>query len=55
MTTKVTVLVGSLRADSVNRKFAETLAGLAPEGVELTIAENLEQIPFLSTGRRSGR
>lgn len=46
MTTNVTVLVGSLRADSVNRKFAETLAGLAPEGVELTIAENLEQIPF---------
>lgn len=46
MTTNVTVLVGSLRADSVNRKFAETLAELAPEGVELTIAENLEQIPF---------
>ena len=46
MTTQVTVLVGSLRADSVNRKFAETLAALAPEGVDLTIAENLEQIPF---------
>jgi NAD(P)H-dependent FMN reductase len=46
MTTNVTVLVGSLRADSVNRKFAETLAALAPEGVDLTIAENLEQIPF---------
>lgn len=46
MTTNVTVLVGSLRADSVNRKFAEALASLAPEGVELTIAENLEQIPF---------
>jgi len=46
MTTNVTVLVGSLRADSVNRKFAETLVDLAPEGVELTIAENLEQIPF---------
>lgn len=46
MTTKVTVLVGSLRADSVNRKFAETLVAQAPEGVELTIAEHLEQIPF---------
>ena len=46
MTTNVTVLVGSLRADSVNRKFAETLAALAPEGVNLTIAENLDQIPF---------
>lgn len=46
MSTTVTVLVGSLRADSVNRKLAETLAGLAPEGVELRIAENLDQIPF---------
>jgi len=46
MTTKVTVLVGSLRAESVNRKFAEALSDLAPEGVELTIAENLELIPF---------
>ena len=46
MTTTVTVLVGSLRADSVNRKLAETLADLAPEGVELRIAENLDQIPF---------
>jgi len=46
MSTTVTVLVGSLRADSANRKLAETLAGLAPEGVELRIAENLDQIPF---------
>jgi NAD(P)H-dependent FMN reductase len=46
MTTTVTVLVGSLRADSVNRKLAETLPNLAPEGVELRIAENLDQIPF---------
>ncbi len=46
MTTTVTVLVGSLRADSVNRKLAETLSDLAPEGVELRIAENLDQLPF---------
>ena len=46
MSTTVTVLVGSLRADSANRKLAETLASLAPEGVELRIAENLDQIPF---------
>jgi NAD(P)H-dependent FMN reductase len=46
MTTTVTVLVGSLRADSANRKLAETLPSLAPEGVELRIAENLDQIPF---------
>jgi NAD(P)H-dependent FMN reductase len=44
--TTVTVLVGSLRADSVNRKLAETLANLAPEGVTLQIADNLDQIPF---------
>ena len=46
MTTTVIVLVGSLRADSVNRQLAETLADLAPEGVEFRIAENLDQVPF---------
>jgi NAD(P)H-dependent FMN reductase len=46
MSTTVTVLVGSLRADSANRKLAETLRDLAPDGVELRIAENLDQIPF---------
>jgi NAD(P)H-dependent FMN reductase len=46
MSTTVTVLVGSLRTDSVNRKLAETLTELAPEGVNLQIAENLDQIPF---------
>lgn len=46
MTTTVTVLVGSLREDSANRKLTETLADLAPEGVELRIAENLDQLPF---------
>ena len=46
MSTTVTVLVGSLRADSANRKLAETLRNLAPEGVELRIAENLDQLPF---------
>ena len=46
MSTTVTVLVGSLRADSMNRQFAERLAEIAPEDVEITIADNLEQIPF---------
>jgi len=46
MSTTVTVLVGSLRADSANRKLAEALPRLAPEGVELRIAENLDQLPF---------
>lgn len=44
--TTVTVLVGSLRADSVNRQLAETLASVAPEGTQFTIAANLDQIPF---------
>ena len=46
MTTAVTVLVGSLRADSVNRQFAERLKDVAPDDVEITFAENLDQIPF---------
>jgi NAD(P)H-dependent FMN reductase len=44
--TRVIVLVGSLRADSVNRKIAETLRDQAPDGVTVEIAENLEQLPF---------
>jgi NAD(P)H-dependent FMN reductase len=45
-TTRVAVLVGSLRADSTNRKVAELLRDRAPEGVELVLAENLGEIPF---------
>ncbi|WP_278259189.1 hypothetical protein [Nocardioides convexus] len=33
-TTRVAVLVGSLRADSLNRKLAEILRDEAPAGVE---------------------
>jgi NAD(P)H-dependent FMN reductase len=44
--TRVLVLVGSLRADSLNRKIAETLQGLAPEGVTVEIAEGLAELPF---------
>jgi NAD(P)H-dependent FMN reductase len=46
VTTAVTVLVGSLRADSVNRQLAERLATLAPDDVEIRIVDNLDQIPF---------
>ncbi|KRB77196.1 FMN reductase [Nocardioides sp. Root190] len=45
-TTRVAVLVGSLRADSLNRKLAEILKAEAPEGVELDIIAGLDQIPF---------
>ena len=44
--TRVLVLVGSLRADSLNRKIAETLRDQAPAGVTVEIAENLEALPF---------
>ena len=44
--TRVLVLVGSLRADSLNRKIAETLQGQAPEGVTVEIAEGLAELPF---------
>ncbi|MBM0124790.1 NAD(P)H-dependent oxidoreductase [Pimelobacter simplex] len=44
--TRVAVLVGSLRADSLNRKLAEILRDEAPAGVTLDIIEGLEQVPF---------
>jgi NAD(P)H-dependent FMN reductase len=44
--TRVAVLVGSLRTDSVNRRIAEALRDRAPEGVELDIVEGLGALPF---------
>ena len=44
--TRVLVLVGSLRADSVNRRIAEKLRDEAPAGVTLEIAEGLGELPF---------
>jgi NAD(P)H-dependent FMN reductase len=44
--THVAVLVGSLRADSLNRKVAEKLRDDAPADVTLEIIEGLEQLPF---------
>ena len=38
-TRTVAVIVGSLRKESLNRKAALALAGLAPEGLELSIVE----------------
>ena len=45
-TTRIAVLVGSLRADSLNRRLAEILKTEAPEGVELDIIDGLGRIPF---------
>lgn len=44
--TRIAVLVGSLRADSVNRKLAELLRDQAPEGVVLDIVDGLGEVPF---------
>ncbi|WP_122817044.1 NADPH-dependent FMN reductase [Nocardioides pantholopis] len=44
--TSVAVLLGSLRADSVNRRIAERLAAEAPEGVSVEILDGLDQLPF---------
>ncbi len=43
---RVAVLVGSLRADSLNRRIAETLRTQSPAGVTVEIAEDLGEIPF---------
>ena len=44
--TRLVVLVGSLRADSLNRRLAEQLRDRAPGHVEVEIVEGLADIPF---------
>ncbi|WP_125569485.1 NADPH-dependent FMN reductase [Nocardioides baekrokdamisoli] len=44
--TRVLALVGSLRADSHNRKIVEAIQAQAPAGVTVEIAEGLHEIPF---------
>lgn len=44
--THVAVLVGSLRADSINRQVAESLQAQAPAGVVIDIVEGLDDVPF---------
>ena len=44
--TRVVVLLGSLRADSYNRRIAERLCDEAPAGVTIEIAEHLGDLPF---------
>lgn len=44
--TNILVLVGSLRAASVNRQLAEVAAENAPEGVTLRIFDGLGEVPF---------
>ena len=53
-TIHVAVLLGSLRADSVNRRLAESLREHAPAGVEIEILDGLDQIPFYNEDLDSG-
>ena len=43
---KVLVLLGSLRAASINRQLAELALESAPDGVAVTIYEGLGELPF---------
>jgi len=42
----VAVLLGSLRADSINRGMARALSAVAPDGVRVTIVDGLADVPF---------
>ncbi len=44
--TRVLILVGSLRADSHNRRIAEAIRDHAPTGVTIDIADGLGELPF---------
>ncbi|WP_405491193.1 NAD(P)H-dependent oxidoreductase [Nocardia sp. NBC_00511] len=44
--TRILVLVGSLRAASINRRLAEAAVQTAADGVELSIYDGLGDIPF---------
>lgn len=46
MAIKVLVLVGSLRAASINRQIAELAGAVAPDDVAVTIFEGLGELPF---------
>lgn len=44
--TRVLLLVGSLRADSLNLRLAEAVRAQAPAGVSVEIAAGLAEVPF---------
>jgi NAD(P)H-dependent FMN reductase len=52
--TRVAVLVGSLRADSANRKLAELLRDQAPDGVTLDLVDGLDRLPFYNEDLDNG-
>lgn len=52
--TRVAVLVGSLRADSLNRQVAESLRAQAPAGVTVDIVDGLADVPFYNEDLDAG-
>src|SRR6188508_2271477 len=44
--TRVVVLLGSLRTESINRRIAETLRDQAPQGTTVEIVDGLGELPF---------
>ena len=52
--TRIAVLVGSLRSDSLNRRLAEQLRDTAPAGVELQLVEGLDEVPFYNEDLDAG-
>ncbi|MCJ1713966.1 NADPH-dependent FMN reductase [Curtobacterium sp. VKM Ac-2922] len=44
--TNVVVLVGSLRAGSINRQLAEAAIAHAPEGIDLSVYDGIVDLPF---------
>ena len=44
--TRVAVLLGSLRAESLNRRIADYLRDNAPDGVVLDVVDGLDRVPF---------
>jgi NAD(P)H-dependent FMN reductase len=44
--TNILVLVGSLRAGSTNKQIAETAVQNAPDGVSITVFDDLASLPF---------
>ena len=54
MNQTITVLVGSLRADSVNRRLAHALRERAPQGVTVDVVEDLGALPFYNEDLEAG-
>ncbi len=52
--TLLTVLVGSLRADSLNRRLALAMRERAPRGVRVDVVEDLGSLPFYNEDLEAG-